>query len=179
MSTTPTPEAPSPELLRMHNAGQLLANCAFNIAQHAGEPVSESVAATLKQCQNEWDAACLAFKKARAALTQGAGAAVEPVAYAHQAVLDWLADPARGKSAHTATELHKSGNGFAQVALYAAPPAQQLQQAVAREREAACQELHDQIEALRYHCSDATKRDIAERCLLDAIDAIRAKGTHD
>lgn len=75
MSTTPTPEAPSPELLRIHNAGQLLANCAFNIAQHAGEPISESVAATLKQCQTEWDAACLAFKAARAALTQGAGAA--------------------------------------------------------------------------------------------------------
>lgn len=120
MSTTPTPEAPSPELIRMHNAGQLLANCAFNLAQHAGEPVSESVAATLKQCQSEWDAACLAFKAARAALTQGAGEAVEPVGWRYV-----------------------SKEGFTQIFKDEPPPkfktqcdplftAQQLQQAVAR-----------------------------------------------
>lgn len=58
--------------------------------------------------------------------------------------------------------------------LYTAPPATQLQQAVAREREELCQKLSKEIEALRYHCGDATKREIAERCLLDAIDTIRA-----
>ncbi|MDR6216194.1 hypothetical protein [Paracidovorax wautersii] len=45
------------------------------------------------------------------------------------------------------------------------------------EREKSCAELWKQIDAVRYHCSDATKQDVAVRALRDAIDAIRASGT--
>lgn len=202
MSTTPTPEAPSPELLRMHNAGQLLANCAFNIAQHAGKPISESVAATLKQCQNEWDAACLAFKTARAALTQGAGAgdlaneiwaaaqltpgegvedgaarvqallsrgageAVEPVA----TVVSWTNS---SYSRNYKLTWHKDVPEGAK--LYAAPPAQQLQQAVARAIEE-CALIAD-----RYAMAldDGNNPYLRSRECQQAAAAIRAKGTHD
>lgn len=46
---------------------------------------------------------------------------------------------------------------------------------VLAEREALCAELHLQIQGVRYHCSDATKQDVAVRALLDAIGAIRAR----
>jgi hypothetical protein len=49
----------------------------------------------------------------------------EPVAYAEQSILDWLADSARGPTAYAKTTLAKRKDGKAQIPLYTSPPAQQ------------------------------------------------------
>ena len=45
----------------------------------------------------------------------------EPVAYAEQSILDWLADSARGPTAYAKTTLAKRKDGKAQIPLYTSP----------------------------------------------------------
>ena len=52
----------SEPLARVINAGYLLANCAFNLAQRPGTEISIGTAKTLSDCRKEWDAACAAHK---------------------------------------------------------------------------------------------------------------------
>ena len=48
----------------------------------------------------------------------------EPVAYAEQSILDWLAESARGPTAYAKTTLAKRKDGKAQIPLYTSLPAQ-------------------------------------------------------
>lgn len=57
-----TKERYSEPLARVINAGYLLSNCAFNLAQRPGTEISLGTAQTLEACQKEWDAACAAHK---------------------------------------------------------------------------------------------------------------------
>jgi hypothetical protein len=55
-------------VLNMGNAGALLSNCAFNLAQRKGEAIDQRTAETLDECRKGWDAA---WSNLRAALSQG------------------------------------------------------------------------------------------------------------
>lgn len=72
-----TAESPSPELLRLHQAGTTLANIAFNLAQRRGETLSEDMADGLVKFQREWDQACAAFKASRVQAAARAAAQAE------------------------------------------------------------------------------------------------------
>lgn len=76
MSTNATAgaERPSPELLRLHQAGTTLANIAFNLAQRPGDPLLPEVAQGLDASRREWDAACAAFRARRKELAAQAAA---------------------------------------------------------------------------------------------------------
>ena len=39
----------------MWGVGEVLSNCAFNLAQKRGEPLTDSVCATLDTCRKQWD----------------------------------------------------------------------------------------------------------------------------
>ena len=49
---------------RLKTAGQLLSNCAYNLAQKPGQPLPERTAKSLRECQTEWDAARDELRKA-------------------------------------------------------------------------------------------------------------------
>jgi hypothetical protein len=55
-------------VLAMGNAGALLSNCAFNLAQHKGNLIDQRTAETLDECRKGWDSA---WSNLRAALSQG------------------------------------------------------------------------------------------------------------
>lgn len=55
----------------------------------------------------------------------------EPVAYAEQSILDWLADNARGPTAYAKTTLAKRKDGKARTALYTTPLTEPAQEPVA------------------------------------------------
>jgi hypothetical protein len=55
-------------VLAMGNAGALLSNCAFNLAQRKGGEIDQRTAETLDECRKGWDAA---WSNLRAALSQG------------------------------------------------------------------------------------------------------------
>jgi hypothetical protein len=52
------------------NAGQQLANIAYNLAQRADRPLTESECRTLRECSNAWDAAAKALHAEAAAVKQ-------------------------------------------------------------------------------------------------------------
>jgi hypothetical protein len=49
---------------RLIAAGASLSNIAFNLSQHAGDPLNERHVAAMKECQLEWDAALREFRAA-------------------------------------------------------------------------------------------------------------------
>ena len=71
----------SEPLARVINAGYLLANCAFNLAQRPGTEISIGTAQTLSDFRKEWDAACAAHKALPPAPqpTQAQAGAVPPL----------------------------------------------------------------------------------------------------
>ena len=115
-----------------------------------------------------------------AALTQGAGA-VEPVA--------WM-DPDSRETVNAERKADwETINGYGgkkkaslfTAPLYLAPPAQQLQQAVARAVEecaAICEGIEDRYQETEGHKYPELKSD-AQTGASDCAAAIRAKGTHD
>lgn len=104
-----------------------------------------------------------------AALTQGAGA-VEPVAWANMA-------PEEGEVYSVSLQRDEYHNA---ALVLKSEAAQQLLQAVAREREECAAICEDTVwtEDIDWWIT-ATKRDVSSRSMLACAAAIRSKGTHD
>jgi hypothetical protein len=54
---TATVTLPAAAFERLRTAGNLLSNCAFNLAQQKGLALSPRAAQSLDECRKEWDAA--------------------------------------------------------------------------------------------------------------------------
>lgn len=121
---------------------------------------------------------------ALAALTQGAGA-VEPVIWGvwdSQGLYAWNDDMQKAKAwcdQYNAREIDPL-KPYTYAPLYTAPPAQQLQQAVARAIEECaviCEGIEDEYQRREGHKYPELKSD-AQTGASDCAAAIRAKGTH-
>ena len=48
---------PDAVIMRLRTAGNMLSNCAFNLAQQEGKAIDAEAVRTLRYCREEWDAA--------------------------------------------------------------------------------------------------------------------------